>query len=319
MSIKIDAKDRKLLMLLNENSRYSNSQLAKKIGLSKPAIEYRLKRLEKNNAIMQYYAVIDFMKLGYNPYKLYLKLQNAGIAEEEAIIRYWVSDPNTIWAASIRGRWNVAVTIFARSNNEFGIILGKFMKIHAKYILEKDILLVEHSEIHETLEYGMPKNIIQLDDADKKILKAISVNARLSIVEMIAKTRLTRDTIVYRLKRLTKDGIIAQFKCMPNYEVIGKKYYKLMIRTKNLDEKSELKLREYSAISRYAPQFLKLIGSWDIEIELELDDEDTLYKIIADIRKEFSDILRDYDTLRIIKTYKYDFYPFEAEIKNPRK
>ncbi|MBU0467346.1 MAG: AsnC family transcriptional regulator [Nanoarchaeota archaeon] len=40
--ITLDTKDRKLLTLLDENARYSNSQLARKVGLSKPAIEYRL-------------------------------------------------------------------------------------------------------------------------------------------------------------------------------------------------------------------------------------------------------------------------------------
>jgi DNA-binding Lrp family transcriptional regulator len=318
MAIKLDVKDKKLLKLLDENSRYSNSQLAMKVGLSKPAIDYRIKRLEKNNAIMQYYAVLDFMRLGFTPYKLYLKLQNAGIEEEEEIIQYWIKDTNAVWVASIRGRWDVAATVFARSNNEFGNILGKFMKNYSKYVLEKDILLIEHSEIYGALEYGAPKNIIQLDDADKKILKAISVNARLSIVELMARTKLTRDVMVYRLKRLMKENVITQYKCQLNYDVIGIKYYKLLIRTKNLDEKSELKLREYSAISKYSPQFLKLIGSWDIEIEFELHDEDTLYNIISDIRKEFSEILRDYDTLRIIKTYKMDFYPFDAAIKNPK-
>jgi len=312
MAMKIDAKDRKLLRLLDENSRFSNSQLAKKVGLSKPSIEYRIRRLEKNHAIAQYYTVIDFMKLGYDPYKLYLKLQNAGIAEEEAIIQYWVSDTNTVWVASIRGRWDVAVTVLARSNNDFGSILGKFMRVHAKLILEKDILLVEHSEIYGTIEYGMPKTIVKLDDTDKKLLKSLSVNARQSIVELMDRTKLSRDIIVYRLKRLAKEGVIAQYKCRLDYDAMGQKYYKLLIRTKNLDARSELRLREYSAISRYSPQFLKLIGSWDIEIEFELDDEDTLYKIIADIRKEFSAILRDYDTLRIIKTHKMDYYPFES-------
>ena len=51
MSIKLDVKDWKILTLLDENARYSNSQIAKKVGLSKPAVEYRLKRFEKNRII----------------------------------------------------------------------------------------------------------------------------------------------------------------------------------------------------------------------------------------------------------------------------
>ena len=50
--IKLDLKDKKILTLLDEDSRYSNSQIAKKVGLSKPAVEYRLKRFERNKIIL---------------------------------------------------------------------------------------------------------------------------------------------------------------------------------------------------------------------------------------------------------------------------
>jgi len=57
-------------------------------------------------------------------------------------------------------------------------------------------------------------------------------------------------------------------------------------------------------------QFLKLIGSWDLEIEFETEDENELYKALTEIRKEFSDIIRDFDIIRITETYKYNYFPF---------
>jgi len=82
------------------------------------------------------------------------------------------------------------------------------------------------------------------------------------------------------------------------------------IRTKNLDTKTEKKISEYCK-QKSAIQFLKLIGSWDVEIELETNTEDVLYALITEIRSEFSGIIRDYDVLKIMKHYKYNFYPFE--------
>ena len=43
MAIKLDLKDKKILEQLDLNSRQSNSQIAKKVGLSKDAIGYRIK------------------------------------------------------------------------------------------------------------------------------------------------------------------------------------------------------------------------------------------------------------------------------------
>jgi predicted HTH transcriptional regulator len=86
--IKLDLKDRKILALLDEDSRLSNSQIAKRVGLSKPAIEYRLKRFEKNNVIFSFYTVIDFTKLGYSEYKVYFNFQNTDLEDEKKIIDY---------------------------------------------------------------------------------------------------------------------------------------------------------------------------------------------------------------------------------------
>ena len=45
MVITLDAKDRKILYELDINSRHSNSEIAKKVGLSKQVVGFRIKRL----------------------------------------------------------------------------------------------------------------------------------------------------------------------------------------------------------------------------------------------------------------------------------
>jgi len=58
----LDLKDRKILYYLDINSRQSNSDIAKKVGLSKEVVNYRIKRLEKEGIIKGYYTVLDFYK-----------------------------------------------------------------------------------------------------------------------------------------------------------------------------------------------------------------------------------------------------------------
>lgn len=320
MVIKLDLKDKKILTLLDEDARLSNSQIAKKVGLSKPAVEYRLKRFEKNNLIFQYYTIIDFTKLGYSQYKIYFKFQDTTLEDEQKIISYWNRSNNSVWVAQIRGRWDLAVSIIATSNFEFGKVLSEFMNKFSKFILEKDVLLTEYSPIYsreyltETkpseFVYGVPSKIYELDETDKKILKELSKNARINIVDLAEKTKLSRDIINYRLKKLTKDKIIVQYRCYLNLQNLGINHYKIIFRTKNFDEQSEKEIKSYITQHKKATQFLKLIGSWDLEIEFETENEDELYKILTDIRKKFSNVIRDFDILRITETYKYDYFPF---------
>lgn len=320
MAIKLDLKDKKILTLLDEDSRLSNSQIAKKVGLSKPAVEYRLKRFEKNNLIFEYYTIINFTKLGYSQYKIYFKFQDTALEDEKKIIDYWKNDKNSIWIAQIRGRWDLAVSILARSNFEFGKILSKFMNQFSNFILTKDVLLTEYSPIYareyltETkpseFVYGVPSKIYELDETEQKILKELSINARINIVDLAKKTKLTRDIINYRLKKLTEEKIIFQYRCYLNLPNLGINHYKIIFRTKNLDEQSEKEIKSYVAQHKKATQFLKLIGSWDLEIEFETENEDELYEILTDIRKTFSNVIRDFDILRITETYKYNYFPF---------
>ncbi len=320
MKINLDLKDKKLLTALDENSRYTNSQLAKKVQLSKPAIEYRLKRLQKNDIIFKYYTVIDITKLGYSQYKIYFKFQNTSPEAEQKITNYWNKDKNSVWVGQIRGRWDLAVSILAKTNYEFGQILNKFMGKFYSFILEKDVLLTEYSPIYsrEYLEktpkkefvYGIPEQIYKLDETDEKIIKELSNNARIQIIDLAEKTKLTRDIINYRIKKLIQDGIINQYRCYLNLQNLNINHYKIIFRMKNLNEESENQLKQYIAKHKKATQFLKLIGSWDLEIEFETENEDELYTILQEIRKEFSDIIRDFDILRITKTFKLNFYPF---------
>jgi len=320
MVIKLDLKDKKILALLDEDARFTNSQIAKRVGLSKPAVEYRIQRFYKNKIIFEHYTVIDFTKLGYSQYKIYFKFQNVGLEEEKKIANYWMKENNSVWIGEVRGRWDLSVSILAKSNFEFGQILGKFMNKFSKFILEKDVLLTEYSPIYSReyltqtksseFVYGVPSELVNLDDVDKKILKVLSINARINIIDLASKAKLSRDIINYRLKKLTKQGIIVSYRTYLNLEKLGIRHYKIIFRTKNFDVESENKIKQYVKSHKKATQFLKLIGSWDLEIEFEVEGEDELYKVLNDIRKKFSNVIRDYDIIRIIKTEKYDYWPF---------
>jgi len=320
MTLKIDIKDQKILSLLDNNSRLSNSQIAKKVRLSKPTVEYRINRLEKNKVIFQYYTIINFTKLGYSQYKIYFKFQNTNLETEQKIIDYWVQTNNSAWVAKIRGRWDLAVSLLAKSNFEFGRNLNDFMNRFSQYILGKEVLLTEYSPIYarEYLTDSKPSEFIygtnneeyELDKIDEKIITALSVNARIHITELSKQLKLSRDIINYRMKKLIKDKIIIKYRCELNLSIIGIKQYKLILRTKCFSEENERKVKTYVKQHKKAVQLLKLIGSWDLEIEWEVANEDECYQVINEFRNFFSDIIREYDIIHIIKVYKYNYFPF---------
>ena len=61
--IKIDAKDRELLTLLQEDSKRTTKEYANRLGLSTTAAYERIKRLEKSGVITKYVALVDKTKV----------------------------------------------------------------------------------------------------------------------------------------------------------------------------------------------------------------------------------------------------------------
>ncbi len=62
----LDIKDKKLLILLQNDSKKTTKQLANELDLSVTAVFERVKKLEKNNVIAKYVALVDKTKLNKN-------------------------------------------------------------------------------------------------------------------------------------------------------------------------------------------------------------------------------------------------------------
>ena len=88
------------------------------------------------------------------------------------------------------------------------------------------------------------------------------------------------------------------------------RYIGIILRLKNLSIKREGEFKDFVKQHPNGVQFLKLLGSWDIELEFEVKDEEQFQQILLEVRNKFSDVIRDYDTLLIYKEIKLDYFPF---------
>ncbi|WP_159451367.1 Lrp/AsnC family transcriptional regulator [Demequina sp. NBRC 110054] len=64
--VELDDMDRRLLVLLSEDPRLSQRQLARAVGMSAPAVGERVNRLERQGVIRGYTTVLDWSKLGFS-------------------------------------------------------------------------------------------------------------------------------------------------------------------------------------------------------------------------------------------------------------
>src|SRR5512139_1463546 len=62
----LDAIDRKILSLLQENAKMAQAEVAKEVGLTAPSVNERIRKLERAGYIRAYVAVLDEKKLGHD-------------------------------------------------------------------------------------------------------------------------------------------------------------------------------------------------------------------------------------------------------------
>ena len=83
---KLDQIDLKILREMQQNSRISNNELARRINLSQPATHARLKRLETLNVIQHHVSLLNRDELGFDLICFFqVRLQ---AHSEEALIRF---------------------------------------------------------------------------------------------------------------------------------------------------------------------------------------------------------------------------------------
>lgn len=62
----LDSTDRKLLTYLQEDARITNAELARRVDLSPPGLQKRIKKLEESGVIEEYVAILNRESVGFD-------------------------------------------------------------------------------------------------------------------------------------------------------------------------------------------------------------------------------------------------------------
>jgi Lrp/AsnC family leucine-responsive transcriptional regulator len=319
---KLDKKDKKILYELDKNARQSNSSIAKIVGLSKEIVNYRIKNMEKANLILRYSTIIDFFKLGLRKFKLYLKLRNANKEKIEEIGSYFNNHQKTEWVVICSGRWDIVANFIVNDVSEFDEEVQKVLNKYSIYIQEKATITTLHLS-HATREflsenekiqkkyiyYKVNGTIEKIDNIDIEILKILSNNARYPVTEIAKKIKSTSRITSYRIKNLEKKGIILAYKITLNPRKIGNIFCKAIFYLGNITNKRLNEFMNYCHNIKQAVWPQRVLGAWDIELDVEVKGYEEFNDLLLDIKEKFSDIIINNDFLIVSKEFKLNFYP----------
>jgi len=321
MMQKIDEIDRKILYELDLNSRQPISQISKKINIHENSVKYRIKKLEKLGVIQNYYTVIDSLKLGYLPIKLYLKFEFTTPTIEEEIINFFIQNTQTWWVASLEGRFDLAVHMLVKNYKLFSDFWDLTLEKFNDYI-EQDLFAqyfyltsYEYSYLSDKNVIKKRKNftiinnqkIINIDDLNYRILKLIAPNARINLSELAEILLLTPEAITYRIKKLEMLQIIQGYRININLNKIGYKNFKVDIFLGDYKQRNEI--INYVKNNNNLVFICKSAGVSHLELGFHLLDINHLFEIINDLKNRFSKAIKNYYYLLVSKQHKWEFMP----------
>jgi Lrp/AsnC family transcriptional regulator for asnA, asnC and gidA len=304
---KIDLKDRKILFELDHNARISISEISKKIKLTKGGVVYRLKKLEESGVIKNYYTVIDTFKIGYICVRYLIKLQYATIKTKETIKAYFEKYPNTWYIAEPEGKYDLLITIWGKNIRVLNNFWNKTLETYNDYFhhwtvsLYVESLFYHHSfliDTHPAGERGSVEIIgdsdqIKIDDLEFRILRIISSNARIPLVELANQLTSNVKTIRNRIKKLENMGVIKGYRIGIDISKLGYKFFEVEMNLKNYNERNKI----INFIRKHSNMVMidNTLSPIDLEFEYQLKDINDLKDIIDDLMNKFPNSIRNYD------------------------
>ena len=303
--IKLTKKDKRLLFYLDENARYSNTYLAKKTGMSVSNVIYRINRLVELKVIEEFYLLLNPFAFRSRYDRIMVSFKSAW---DPAVIKdYCLKDRKIGWFIFFDAKWNFSCQVWSNTAAETKQVmlglLAKFGDTIEEYAISSVIGIEKHEhnfllpekEAKQSSILATPA--ISLDALDKKILGLLSRQARMKLVDVATALACDYKTVSYRLKRLQDAGLIIGYKLKLNRFNLGYDYYKVLIQ---LGSHTLAQLQTLKATLRSDKRVLFItdgLGWADLEFEMFCGNQDEYRRFQTGLKKQFSPILKGYETL----------------------
>ena len=147
---KLDRKDKKILATIHSNARMPIVEIAKKTGLPKDVVLYRLNKYKKEG-LVNFYSFINPTKIGFPIYKyVNISLNNFNSDEIKLFTKYFIDHPNITYSSKTSGNFDFLIAVSAKSLLHFDKILQDIRERFSTII--KDFIIYDIVEEYQ-LDY----------------------------------------------------------------------------------------------------------------------------------------------------------------------
>lgn len=133
--VSLDAKDKKILEVLQKNARLPVSKISKQVKMPADSVKYRIKRLEKLGVIRFYHAVLNYPLLGNPMYSYtFISLYAMDTNKEKEFVNNLVAENKITWVSKTAGKWDFIIGTCTKDFKELDELLHRIRVKFVKYI-----------------------------------------------------------------------------------------------------------------------------------------------------------------------------------------
>lgn len=316
----LDKKDKEIILALDYKARTSLSAIARDMRLSKDSVIARIRKLEESGIISRYYSVINYFRIGYKTFKLYVKLNRFDEELEKELIIYLRPHKFVRFVSFVTDDYDIIITFNVKEENSFYDFYKNLSIDFSEFILEKHFALInsQYHFLHPMLEgkrnqsfiSRTEENSIGLSEFEKELISILSLNAKISFTELSQRLGKNANTILYALRSLEKKEIVIGHRPRIDYSKLGMTHYMVNLNFAKIDKKTYSDLLKAISMLQGIIYISEGVAHFDMEFELVCMDNVELMNRLKEIKNRFGTSLVKINTRTVVMTQALNYSPF---------
>lgn len=294
--MKLNQADFKLLTYLYHNNREPLTKIAKACKLSREQVDYKIKKYISSKLIMGFIPIIDYTKLGYNCFAMFLfKLEK--YSSFNGVCQKLTENKNCISHGKIYGKYDLFGNFIFKNEKELGDFISElFNSLNrvSDYLLIKPFFselyplkFCNHKNLEDLPVVGETYDKIKIDDKDKKILKCLAQDGRMKLIDIATKSDISIELAFHKLKKLKQNKVLLGSRIQFNMEKLGYYFSQILLDIKNFSDENKNKIKQFCKNSKHINSLTFSLIPPNCMIQLFHNNETELRETIDSLKKLF--------------------------------
>jgi Lrp/AsnC family transcriptional regulator, leucine-responsive regulatory protein len=324
--VRLDLIDKKILLLLSYNARFSYATIGKQLHLSREAVKQRITKLQRQHVLLGFQAVIDRDVLGYSSFHIFTQLENPN--REKSFIQAMQQDNHVNALIKYTNAYDFEIAYVVKdafalskkmqhlsslgtlATNVFTLLQPFVSRSYPRCLCDFSLEVKSPKKDGSfSTHFKRKKTTVKIDEKDYLILHILAREARISMVDLARKVHTSVDTVIYRIKKLIQGQVIRGFRPIINYAALGNSVYCFLFTFKNYSAVKESMFRTYVQQHKHVLWSTTCLGPAQNISYIVVKDAFEFQDIVQEFRQKFSDVISSYQTLLSFAEYKYTFLP----------